>query len=77
VDAQTLVVIGQVNGGITSRVVGGNPTLKVSDYQVDRYGLISPRASTSSAAPVFQLAPATPEARQIVVWSMTLRTPLN
>ena len=77
VDAQTLVVIGQVNGGVTSRVVGGNPALKVSDYQVDRYGLISPRASTSSAAPVFQLAPAPPESRQIVVWSMTLRTPLN
>lgn len=77
VDAQTLVIIGQSNGGITSRIVGGNPALKVSEYQVDRYGLISPRASTSSAAPVFQLAPAAPELRQIVVWSMTLRTPLN
>jgi hypothetical protein len=41
-DAQTLLVMGQVNGGVTSRIVNGDPNLKVEDHQVDTNGLITP-----------------------------------
>ena len=76
-NAQTLVVIGQMNGGVTSRIVGGDPSLSVSEHQVDRNGLITPRAAGSSTAPAFELVPAAIESRQIVIWSLQLRNPVN
>lgn len=77
VNAQTLVVIGQANGGVTSRIRGGNSSLSVAEHQVDRNGLITPRAAGSSTAPIFEVFPAQLESRQILIWSMQLRTPLN
>lgn len=76
-NAQTLIVIGQMNGGVTSRIRGGDPALSVADHQVDRNGLITPRAAASSTAPVFELAPSAIESRQIVLWSLQLRSPVN
>lgn len=76
-NAQTLIVIGQMNGGVTSRIKGGDPSLSVSEHQVDRNGLITPRAAGSATAPVFELAPAAIESRQIVIWSLQLRNPVN
>lgn len=77
INAQTLVVIGQANGGVTSRIAGGNPVLSVPEHQVDGYGLITPRASGATVAPTFELLPAPVESRQTLIWSLRLRTPLN
>jgi len=44
---------------------------------VDRNGLITPRAAGSSTAPAFELVPAAIESRQIVIWSLQLRNPVN
>ena len=77
VDPRTLVVIGQSNGGVTSRVRNGDAALSVAEHQVDRNGLISPRAAGSSSAPVFELLPAGIEARQTVLWTLRLRSPLS
>lgn len=76
-NAQTLIVIGQMNGGVTSRIVGGDSALSVAEHQVDRNGLITPRASGSSTAPTFELIPSAIESRQIVIWSMQLRNAVN
>lgn len=76
-NAQTLIVIGQMNGGVTSRVRGGDAALSVAEHQVDRNGLITPRAAGSSTAPVFELVPTSVESRQIIMWSIQLRTMLN
>ena len=76
-NAQTLVVIGQVNGGVTSRIRGGDPALSVGEHQVDRNGLITPRAAGSATAPVFELIPSAIESRQIVIWSLQLRSAVN
>ena len=76
-DAQTLLVMGQVNGGVTSRIVNGDPTLKVEDHQVDTNGLITPRGAGSTAAPTFAIVPDSPERRQIVLWSIKLKTLLQ
>lgn len=76
-NSQTLIVIGQMNGGVTSRIRGGNSSLSVSEHQVDRAGLITPRAAGSSTAPVFELVPSAVESRQIVLWSLQLRSAVN
>ncbi|NDD73512.1 MAG: hypothetical protein EBZ40_00820, partial [Gammaproteobacteria bacterium] len=76
-DAQTLLVMGQVNGGVTSRIVNGDPNLKVEDHQVDTNGLITPRGAGSTAAPTFAIVPDSPERRQIVLWSIKLKTLLQ
>jgi hypothetical protein len=76
-NSQTLIVIGQSNGGVTSRVRGGDPSLSVSEHQVDRNGLITPRAAGSATAPVFELSPSSIESRQTVIWSLQLRSPAN
>ena len=77
VNSQTLVVIGQANGGVTSRIRGGDPALGVAEHQVDRNGLITPRAAGSATAPTFELLPASVEARQTVIWSLQLRVPVQ
>jgi hypothetical protein len=76
-NSQTLIVIGQSNGGVTSRIRGGDPSLSVADHQVDRSGLITPRAAGSSTPPVFEVSPSSVEARQILIWSLQLRNPVN
>jgi hypothetical protein len=76
-DARTLLVMAEVNGGVTSRIVGGDGNFSVAEHQVDRNGLITPRASGSTSAPVFEIVPASAEQRQLVLWSITLRNPLN
>jgi hypothetical protein len=76
-NSQTLIVIGQSNGGVTSRVRGGDPSLSVSEHQVDRNGLITPRAAGSATAPVFEISPSSIESRQTVIWSLQLRSPAN
>jgi len=76
INAQTLVVIGQANGGVTSRIRGGDPALGVAEHQVDRNGLITPRAAGSATAPTFELVPAPVESRQTVIWSLQLRNPV-
>lgn len=76
INAQTLVVIGQANGGVTSRIRGGDPALGVAEHQVDRNGLITPRAPGSSSPATFELPPAPVESRQTVIWTLQLRTPV-
>jgi len=76
-DSQTLLVMAQVNGGVTSRIVNGDPNLKVEEHQVDVNGLITPRAAGSTVAPTFAIVPNSAERREIVLWSIKLRTPLN
>lgn len=76
-DNQTLIVMGQVNGGVTSRIVNGDPNLKVEEHQVDANGLITPRAAGSTVAPTFALVPDSVERREIVLWSIKLRAPLQ
>lgn len=76
-NSQTLIIIGQSNGGVTSRIRGGDASLSVAEHQVDRNGLITPRAAGSSTLPVFELSPSSVESRQIVIWSLQLRTPAN
>jgi hypothetical protein len=76
-NSQTLIVIGQSNGGVTSRIRGGDPSLSVAEHQVDRSGLITPRAAGSSTPPVFEVSPSSVEARQILIWSLQLRNPVN
>jgi len=77
IDNQTLLIMAEVNGGVTSRIRGGDPTLRVEQHQVDRNGLITPRASTSSAAPVYEIVPSSADQRQLVLWNVKLRTALN
>ena len=77
VDANTLVVVSQSNGGITSRLLGGSSSLSVGEHQVDRNGVITPRATGSSTAPTFELLPMPAEARQTVLWSIKLRSAVN
>ena len=76
VNSQTLVVMGQSNGGVTSRLRGGDSALGVAEHQVDRNGLITPRAAGSTTAPTFELLPASVESRQTVLWSLQLRSPV-
>jgi len=76
-NSQTLIVIGQSNGGVTGRVRGGDASLSVAEHQVDRDGLITPRAAGSSTPPVFELSPSSVEARQTLIWSLQLRSPVN
>jgi len=76
-NSQTLIVIGQSNGGVTSRIRGGDASLTVAEHQVDRNGLITPRAAGSSTQPVFELSPSAIEARQTLIWSLQLRSPVN
>ncbi len=76
-NSQTLIVIGQSNGGVTSRIRGGDASLTVAEHQVDRNGLITPRAAGSSTPPVFELSPSAIEARQTLIWSLQLRSPVN
>jgi len=76
-NSQTLIVIGQSNGGVISRIRGGDASLTVAEHQVDRNGLITPRAVGSSTAPVFELSPSAIEARQTLIWSLQLRSPVN
>jgi hypothetical protein len=68
--------MGQSNGGVTSRVRGGDSALGVAEHQVDRNGLITPRAAGSATAPTFELLPASVESRQTVLWSLQLRSPV-
>jgi hypothetical protein len=77
VDARTLIVMAEVNGGVTSRIRGGDANLGVAEHQVDRNGLITPRASNSTSAPTFEIVPASAEQRQVVLWSITLRNALD
>ena len=76
-DATTIYVIAQQNGGVTSKVVNGDATLTVSDHTVDTSGLILPRAAASGASAAFELAAASPEQRQTVLWAIKLRNPLQ
>ncbi|MBM4231619.1 MAG: esterase-like activity of phytase family protein [Gammaproteobacteria bacterium] len=76
-NSQTLIVIGQSNGGVTSRIRGGDASLTVAEHQVDRNGLITPRAAGSSTPPVFELSPSAIEARQTLIWLLQLRSPVN
>ncbi|NBU24216.1 MAG: hypothetical protein EBS39_01055 [Gammaproteobacteria bacterium] len=76
-DPRTLIVIGQMNGGVSSRVNGGDPALSVAEHQVDRNGVITPRASGGAVAPVFELLPSAFESRQTVIWSIELRNAVD
>ena len=76
-DPRTLIVIGQMNGGVSSRVNGGDPALSVAEHQVDRNGVITPRVSGGSAAPAFELSPSAFESRQTVIWSIELRNAVD
>lgn len=76
-DARTLIVIGQMNGGVTSRIRGGDPALSVGEHQVDRNGVITPRAAGSATAPVFELIPSAVESRHTVIWSLEMREAVN
>jgi hypothetical protein len=76
-DATTIYVIAQQNGGVTSRVVNGDATLSVADHTVDASGLILPRAATSGASATFELVAASAEQRQTVLWAIKLRSPLQ
>jgi hypothetical protein len=67
----------EVNGGVTSRIRGGDPSLRVNQHQVDRNGLITPRASGSNTAPVYEVVPASADQRQLVLWNVKLKTALN
>lgn len=77
IDNQTLLIMAEVNGGVTSRIRGGDPTLSVEQHQVDRNGLITPRASPSSAAPIYEIVPASADQRQLILWNVKLKTALN
>jgi Esterase-like activity of phytase len=77
IDANTLVVVSQANGGVTGRVLGGSTALSVGEHQVDRNGVITPRATGSTSAPTFELLPMPAEARQTVLWSIKLRNGVN
>jgi hypothetical protein len=77
IDNQTLLIMAEVNGGVTSRIRGGDPRLRVDQHQVDRNGLITPRASGSSTAPVYEVVPASADQRQLVLWNVKLKTALN
>ena len=77
IDNQTLLIMAEVNGGVTSRIRGGDPSLRVDQHQVDRNGLITPRASGSTTAPVYEVVPASADQRQLVLWNVKLKTALN
>ncbi len=77
IDNQTLLIMAEVNGGVTSRIRGGDPALSVEQHQVDRNGLITPRASPSSAAPIYEIVPASADQRQLILWNVKLKTALN
>lgn len=77
IDNQTLLIMAEVNGGVTSRIRGGDPSLRVDQHQVDRNGLITPRASGSNTAPVYEVVPASADQRQLVLWNVKLKTALN
>lgn len=77
IDNQTLLIMAEVNGGVTSRIRGGDASLRVDQHQVDRNGLITPRASGSSTAPVYEVVPASADQRQLVLWNVKLKTALN
>ena len=76
-DATTIYVIAQQNGGVTSRVVNGDAALSVTDHTVDASGLILPRAAASGASAAFELVAASAEQRQTVLWAIKLRSPLQ
>ena len=71
-DARTLFVIANVNGGVRSEIQGGDPALSVAEHQVTSDGLITPRP-LGAPAPRFALTPTDFEARELVLWSLTLR----
>jgi hypothetical protein len=77
IDNQTLLIMAEVNGGVTSRIRGGDASLRVDQHQVDRNGLITPRASGSGTAPVYEVVPASADQRQLVLWNVKLKTTLN
>lgn len=72
-DARTLFIMANVNGGVRSEIRGGDPALGVAEHQVTADGLITPRASPSAPAPTFALTPTDFEARELILWSVTLR----
>jgi len=74
VDAQTLIVMAQQNGGVTSRIRNGNPNLSVEEHQVDQSGLITPRATGSSVLASYEIIPTSFDQRQIILWSIKLRS---
>lgn len=77
VDNQTLLIMAEVNGGVTSRIRGGDPALTVDQHQVDRNGVITPRSSGSTTAPVYEIVPASADQRQLLLWTVKLKTALN
>jgi len=77
VDSQTLLIMAEVNGGVTSRIRGGDSALRVEQHQVDRNGVITPRANGSTTAPVYEIVPASADQRQLLLWTVKLKTALN
>lgn len=77
VDNQTLLIMAEVNGGVTSRIRGGDPALSVDQHQVDRNGVITPRAAGSNTAPTYEIVPASADQRQLLLWTVKLKTALN
>ena len=77
VDANTVYIIAQQNGGVTSKVTNGDAALEVADHSVDANGLIQPRASGSTTNPVYELVAAPAEQRQTVLWAIKLRNSLQ
>jgi hypothetical protein len=77
VDANTVYIIAQQNGGVTSKVTNGDAALDVADHSVDANGLIQPRASGSTTNPVYELVAAPAEQRQTVLWAIKLRNSLQ
>ena len=76
VDSTTILVMSNSNGGVSSRVLGGDPALSAAEHQVDSSGLITPRLAGSASAPSYEITAAPPELRQTVLWSIRLRVPL-
>jgi hypothetical protein len=76
-DANTVYIIAQQNGGVTSRIVNGDAALAVAEHTVDASGLILPRASGSTANATFEIVAAPAEQRQTVLWAIRLRNPLQ
>lgn len=75
-DGRTLFIMAETNGGVSARIEGGDPTLGVSEHQVSADGVITPRSSGNAAAARFLLEPSPFEAREILLWSIELRSAL-
>ena len=65
-------MIANLNGGVGSEIQGGDPAVSVAEHQVTSDGLITPRP-LGAPAPRFALTPTDFEARELVLWSLTLR----